>query len=65
MWVSALIDPYGTTARVVEAVGDDHLVAVARKGRVPIVTGDRDPLDADLDPPAMTRRRLLEGLSAS
>lgn len=125
MWVSGLINPYGTPAHVVQAVmggqvtavvtqhlldelttvlgrpkfrrwialtdaaafvealsreadlrpepdavpgrvrdpADDYLVALAEAVEAIIVTGDADLLEADLTPPAITPRGLLEHLS--
>lgn len=127
MWISGLINPHGTTARVVaaaatgrvtpvvsqhlldelatvlarskfrrwiglgdamafvEALGrdgvlhaepeevlhlvrdpnDDYLVALASAAAATIVTGDDDLLAADLKPPAITPRQLVERLGLS
>lgn len=127
MWVSGLINPFGTPARVIQAVthrdviavvtqhlldelagvlarskfrrwvtsadvaafvealgreadlrpepgavparvrdpDDDYLVAVAEAARAVIVTGDADLLEADLTPPAITPRNLIERLGWS
>jgi putative PIN family toxin of toxin-antitoxin system len=39
---------------------DDYLVALADTAGALLVTGDADLLDADLDPPALTPRALLD-----
>ncbi len=124
MWVSGLINPYGTPARVIQAVlagqvmavanqhlldelatvlarpkfrrwialadavasvealgreadlrpepgavpqrvrdpDDDYLVALGDAAEAVIVTGDADLLEADLTPPAITPRELLDRL---
>ena len=39
---------------------DDYLVALAHAQNARIVSGDRDILEAQLDPPALTPRKFLE-----
>jgi putative PIN family toxin of toxin-antitoxin system len=41
---------------------DDYLIALAEAADAVLVTGDKDILDLDLDPPAVTPRELLDVL---
>lgn len=52
-------DP-GPPPRRVRDPGDDYLVALADAAGAVIVSGEADLLDAELDPPAITPRALLE-----
>lgn len=54
-------DPAQTPGRVRDP-GDDYLAALADAETVPIVTGDTDLLEADLAPPAITPRELIDRL---
>lgn len=47
-------------ARVTRDPDDDYLVALSVSSGARLVTGDADLLDADLDPPALSPRDLLE-----
>lgn len=53
-----LADPEAPASRVRDP-DDDYLVALAAVADAVIVTGDRDLLDADLKPPAITPRDFL------
>lgn len=53
----------GPPPRRVRDPDDDYLVAIAYAADAVIVTGDADLLDAELDPPAITPRALLEALA--
>jgi len=57
VWISALLSPSGAPAGVLRAVLGGQLADTA--GAL-LVTGDADLLDADLDPPALTPRALLD-----
>lgn len=59
-----LPDP-GAVPRRVRDPGDDYLVALSEAGEAMIVTGDADLLEADLTPPAMTPRRLVDRLGGA
>ena len=52
-------DP-GPPKQRVRDTDDDYLVAIAETSGALIVTGDADLLDADLEPPAITPRQLLD-----
>jgi putative PIN family toxin of toxin-antitoxin system len=54
-------DPEDTPPRVRDQ-HDDYLVALAEAVDAAIVTGDADLLDAQLNPPAITPRALLDAL---
>lgn len=77
-WVSAVINPYGTPARVAEAVArnvisaviapirdpnDAYLVALAQATGSLLVSGDEDLLAGHLDPPAISPAQLLDLLA--
>jgi len=57
-------DPEAVPKRVRDP-DDDYLVAVAAAAAAVIVTGDGDLLEADLTPPAITPRDLIERLGLS
>lgn len=57
-------DPTPVAGRVRDP-GDDYLVALAEGAGAVIVTGDADLLDANLHPPAITPRQLLDHLEVS
>lgn len=54
-------DP-GPLSRRVRDPGDNYIVALVEATGSVIVTGDRDLLDADLTPPAIAPRALIERL---
>jgi putative PIN family toxin of toxin-antitoxin system len=54
-------DP-GVAPRRVRDADDDYLAALAVATGAVLVTGDNDLLEADLDPPAITPRALLDSL---
>lgn len=60
--VVLLPDPDPTPPRVRDP-SDDYLVALAEGAEALVVTGDDDLLSAELSPPALTPRGLLERLS--
>lgn len=53
----------GRPSRRVRDPDDDYLVTLAEAIGAVVVTGDADLLDADLDPPSITPRYLLETLA--
>lgn len=56
-------DPQSPPSQRVRDPDDDYLAALSEATRAVIVTGDIDLLDADLDPPAITPRQLLDTLT--